>query len=239
MTKDTAQHTGDPYLDAYVDKYHKWLRDGMIRNSSKVIPVRASLGAIQWILPSEQTITYLRQAEKIALTDCGCRVHYGRCDKPTHVCLLFDDAANQAVAMRGARLVSAEEAEKVIQVADEAGLVHMTLYAPQDRPFAVCNCCVCCCHDLQLLLHHGRTDLTVRSDYVAETDAEACVNCGQCVDRCMFGARRIEGEKLVYNETACYGCGLCVSVCPTSATSMTLRSDASVRPEDANLSRRS
>ena len=230
MTRRTERHTGDSYLDSYVDKYEEWLLDGMVRNTSKVIPVRVSLDAVQWILPSEQTITYLREAEKIALTDCGCRVHYARCDKPTHVCLLFDNAADMAIEMKGARLVSAEEAEKVIQVADEAGLVHMTLYAPGDKPFAVCNCCSCCCHDLQLLLRHGRTDLTLRSDYVAETDAEACMNCGKCVDRCMFGARRIEDGKLVYNESQCYGCGLCVSVCPTSATSMTPRQTAPRAP---------
>jgi ferredoxin len=224
--RDTAQHTGDPYLDNYVDKYRKWLLGGMIHNSSKVIPVRVSLEAIQRILPSEQTITYLREAGRLALTDCACRVHYGRCDKPTRVCLLFDDAAERALGTDGARGISAEEAERTIQIADEAGLVHMTLYAPQDRPFAVCNCCSCCCHDLQLLIRHGRADLTVRSDYAAETNADECVQCGRCVERCMFGARRIEGGKLAYDPATCYGCGLCVSVCPTDATSMTLRGDA-------------
>jgi ferredoxin len=236
LMRDTAQHTGDPHLDSYVDKYRKWLRDGMIRNSSKVIPVRASLEAVQWILPAEQTLTYLRKAGRIALADCACRVHYGRCDRPTRVCLLFDDAAERAVGMDGARRVSAEEAERTIQVADEAGLVHMALYASQDRPFAVCNCCSCCCHDLQLLLRHGRADLTVRSDYVAETDAEECVQCGRCVERCTFGARTIERGRLAYDPAACYGCGLCVSACPANATSMTLRSDAHAGHERGRLS---
>jgi len=225
MAQGKDRQTGDSYLDSYVVKYQKWLSEGMIGNASKVLPVRTALEAKQWILPTEQTITYLRQAEKIALTDCACRVHYGRCDKPTRVCLLFDETAEQAVAMKGADLVSAREAEKTIQVADEAGLVHMTLYARQDRPFAICNCCSCCCHDLQLLLRHGRVNLTLRSDYVAVTNAEKCVECGQCSERCMFGARRIEGGKLVRDASACYGCGLCVSVCPTGATTMVLRED--------------
>jgi len=141
MEKLSARHTGDEYLDGCVDKYEEWLLDGMVRNTSKVVPVRVSLGAVQWILPSEQTITYLRQAERIALTDCGCRAHYRRCEKPIHVCLLLDEAAEKSVQMGGGEFISPEEAEKVIQVADEVGLVHMTLYAPGNRVFAVCNCC--------------------------------------------------------------------------------------------------
>jgi len=226
MRNNTARHTGDPYLDAYVNKYHHWMHHGMIRHSSKVIPIRVSLESVPWILPSEQTITYLREAEMIALTDCGCRVHYGRCDRPVRVCLMLDAAADEAIATGGACPISADEAESVIQVADQTGLVHLTLYAPIHRPFAVCNCCSCCCHDLQLLVRHGRGDLTVRSDYSAVTDAEACIHCGRCLERCMFGARRIERGKLECSPAACYGCGLCVSSCPTGAVSMALRPDA-------------
>ena len=236
--KPTEEHTGDPHLGGCVGKYAEWLLEGAVRNTSKVIPVRTSLGGVQWILPSEQTISYLRRARKIALTDCACRVHYGRCAGPIRVCLLFDDAAEKAVAMDGARFVLAEEAEEVIQVADQVGLVHMTLHAPQERVFAVCNCCRCCCHDPQLLLRYGRTDLTVRSDDVAATIVEACVDCGRCVGRCTFGARRIEDGRLVYNETACYGCGLCVSVCPTGATSMNPRRDVAVLPDGATSAHR-
>ena len=43
--------------------------------------------------------------------------------------------AEQAVEMNGEKWISAERAEEVIQIADEAGLVHMTLYAPKDRPY--------------------------------------------------------------------------------------------------------
>jgi MinD superfamily P-loop ATPase len=52
---------------------------------------------------------------------------------------------------------------------------------------------------------------------------ETCIYCGECIERCIFGARIFKDEKLEYNPEACLGCGLCVTVCPVEATTMKLR----------------
>ena len=57
-----------------------------------------------------------------------------------------------------------------------------------------------------------------RSDYVATADRERCMDCGKCLDRCVFGARSMKDNKLAYNARDCFGCGLCVSLCPKDAT---------------------
>lgn len=63
----------------------------------------------------------------------------------------------------------------------------------------------------------------VHSEYLAATDSESCINCGECVDRCIFDARIFYDKKMEYDPAACLGCGLCVTVCPVDATTMILR----------------
>jgi heterodisulfide reductase subunit A-like polyferredoxin len=63
----------------------------------------------------------------------------------------------------------------------------------------------------------------VHSEYIAETDMDACIHCGECIERCIFGARKLRDGQMVYNTEACLGCGLCISVCSVEAISMNLR----------------
>ena len=213
------------YLDKTLRKYDRWQDVKKIKNTSKVIPIQKSLAAQQWIMPLEQVLMHLRNSRSFALTDCRCRSLAKKCDHPVDVCFLINDAADMAVKGGKARYISLEEAEATLQRAEESGLVHMTLFNPEQHFFALCNCCECCCHDLTFLKKYGRSDLVARSDYVAVTDMEACTSCGLCVNRCPFDARTMEQGRLVYDREACYGCGLCVPVCPKEATVMVRREE--------------
>jgi len=214
----------DAYLEDRLIQYDTWLREERISFSSKVIPVREALDVKQWVLPTEQVIELLHSARTYALTRCTCRSHYQRCDNPLEVCFLLDSAADQAIADGTARHVSLEEAMRALRQANECGLVHLTIYEPEQTVYAVCSCCSCCCHDLQFLRAYGRSDLIGRSEYVAQTNMEACTHCGDCIQRCVFGARVWKDGCLSYDAGACYGCGLCVTVCPAGATVLKPRS---------------
>ncbi len=210
----------DPHLEKYIVKYNDWLKEGKISFSSKVVPVSESLEAKRWVLPTEQVAEILREAKSIALKKCLCREHYNRCDKPLEVCLLLNEAGDKFVADGQARHVSLTEAADVLRKANESGLVHLTLYMPDHQVFALCSCCSCCCHDLQIVKLFNRKDLMIRSEYVAVTDQDLCSNCGDCVKRCAFGARAIRDDQMEYHAEACLGCGLCITICPAGATSM-------------------
>lgn len=214
----------DAYLEKRLAQYDGWLQAGRIPFSSKVVPVGEALDARQWVLPTEQVIEFLRSARSYALTPCACRSRYQRCDNPLEVCFLLDDAADQSVDDGTARHVSLEEATVVLRQANEHGLVHLTIYEPEHRVGAVCSCCSCCCHDLQFLRVYGRSDLVAHSEYVAQTDVETCTQCGACVERCVFGARVWQEDRLIFDAGACHGCGLCVTDCPAGATVLALRS---------------
>lgn len=216
----------DVLLDEWLHRYDRWLEEGKIPFSSKVIPVGESLTGHQWIMPSAQVFDILRNARIFAVGQCVCRRHYRRCDHPLEVCFFVNDYADKFVAKGLARYLPLEEARELLKKADESGLVHLTLYRPDQYVFAVCSCCSCCCHDLQLLLKHGREYLVSRSEYSARTDPEKCTHCGVCVERCVFGDRVGDDDLVIYDAEKCYGCGLCVSSCPAGATTMVFNPSA-------------
>jgi len=213
----------DPYLAKRISKYDEWLQKGQISFSSRVIPVAESFKAKQWVLPTEQVMEVLRDADSIAVQNCECRSHYSRCERPLEVCFILNVVGDKYVAKGRARRIDISAAANILAQANESGLVHLALYMPDHEVFALCSCCPCCCHDLQIVKHLERKDLMIQSEYIAMTKFEDCTDCGTCVDRCFFEARTMPDEKMEFNGDACLGCGLCVSICPNGATSMQLR----------------
>jgi ferredoxin len=213
----------DEWLEKYIDKYDRLISEKKIAFSSKVIPVNESLNQVQHILPSAQVEEILKGAELITLAKCICRLKYNHCHKPLEVCFVLNDAGKKWIADGYSRPVTLAEALEVITLTNKHGLVHLSLYMPDHQVFALCSCCSCCCHDLQLLLSYGKDYLTVKSDYLAVDDPEQCSNCGICIDRCGFKARTFENERLVYDQDKCYGCGLCLTTCPENSISLRRR----------------
>lgn len=220
MAENNIRKQKDRFLEVRLARYDRWLREGKITTSSKVIPIGESLSARQWVLKTDQAIEILRRCKTFALARCLCRSHYKRCRNPVEVCLMIDAAADKYVAAGEARYISIEEAEEVLRTADQHGLVHLTLSNPEQKVFALCNCCPCCCHDLLLLRTYGRNDLIARSEFISLTDLSMCVHCGDCVMRCVFKARSMDDGIMVTVPKACYGCGLCVTICPEQAIVM-------------------
>ena len=214
---------GDAFLEKRIARYDKWLGKGQISYASRVIPVSESFQAKQWVLPTEQAMEILGRAKSVAVQNCECRSHYRRCSNPLGVCLLLNEVGDRLAAKGEARHVDLAEAGGILKLANQSGLVHLSLYMPDHEIFALCSCCPCCCHDLQIVTRYDRKDIMVHSEYAAETDLEACIHCGECVERCVFGARVLQDGTMAYDIESCAGCGLCVTVCPVEATSMVLR----------------
>ena len=211
------------FLDKTLATYDQWQAEGKIRHTSKVLPVGRSLEAKPWVMPTEQVERLLADSRTFALAECRCRSLGRHCDRPTDTCFFINDAADKMVAKGEARRLGLAEAREHLALANRAGLVPMSLFNPHQHLYALCQCCPCCCHDLQFMLARGRQGLIARSEYVAVQDAGACVECGECVERCHFGARRLAEGGLAYDPEQCYGCGLCVTTCPAGAVGLELR----------------
>ena len=101
-----------------------------------------------------------------------------RCDKPLEVCFYTNDVADKKVEQGSARRVSLEQASETLKLANQHGLVHLTIYNPEQHVYALCSCCECCCHDIEFMKKLGRPDLVAHADYVASVDDALCNHCG-------------------------------------------------------------
>lgn len=197
---------------------------------TRVVAVEKSIVSKDRVHPYEEVKNLIHNAHYVALTNCACRVSVAKCDKPKEVCLIFDGPAEFLVERGFARQISKEEGIKVLDRAEQAGLVHTSTNSA-DRAGVICNCCPCCCTILR-----GRTQLKHAhafepSRFEARVNSDDCTACGICADeRCPMKAIQIRDNAAVVNPAECIGCGLCVSGCPTEAIELSERKQVPVVP---------
>jgi MinD superfamily P-loop ATPase len=73
------------------------------------------------------------------------------------------------------------------------------------------------------------------ADFVAVVDDEACAGCGDCLERCQFGALALPEDVCLVDEVRCVGCGLCATVCPTEALHLERRQQGQVSPPPSDF----
>lgn len=189
----------------------------------RVVAVRKSLNAQNQAHPYEEVAYLIKNASVIGLAKCACRESVNACQKPRDNCLIFDSPAKFLIGRGFAREINKEEAMKVLDRAEESGLVH-TSNNSSDKANMICNCCPCCCTVLR-----GRTQLELpnafaTSSYLARVTPKDCNGCGICIDeRCPMKAIEMRGDAVAVIESRCIGCGLCVTGCPTSALALVNR----------------
>ena len=142
---------GTPELKKLGKLWEEYHRDAMgtVFGSNKtplmrVVAVAQALTPLNRAYPYEEVANLIKGADTIGLTECACRVSVRGCDRPTDNCLIFDSPAKFLVSRGYARKISVEEALKVLNRAEEAGLVH-TSNNSADKANMICNCCPCCC----------------------------------------------------------------------------------------------
>ena len=75
--------------------------------------------------------------------------------------------------------------------------------------------------DMHLLLHPdfgNKQDFY--SGYKAQINPSACIDCGECAQRCRFNAIDVLNGNHVVDNISCEGCGYCAVICPANAVLM-------------------
>ena len=184
----------------------------------RTIPVGKSVDVVHKVAAYEDAKTIVNGKEKIAVADCICRTQQELldkgCDKPKEVCLLFGSHADYYVENKMGRYITSEEACKILDQCEEAGLVNQP--ANMINPGGMCNCCEDCCGVLRALNRLPNPGVMVHNRYWAVVDQEECTGCEVCLDRCQMNAIEIEDTARIDSDR-CIGCGLCVTTCPVDA----------------------
>lgn len=196
----------------------------------KIIPVNRKLEEPEeFILPSQTVEDIISKFDDIAVGYCFCRQRRSllgdACDTaaPTLNCFTFGKSARHTAAQGFAKKISRDEALKIMQEAEDAGLIHKAFH-PGSRETSpetsICNCCKDCCDTLENW-RRGILPLVNSTYHLAVIDETACTGCGICVERCPTDAIVLNAEDVAQrDENACLGCGVCSHFCPEEAISL-------------------
>lgn len=213
----------DVEMATLFEEYYQETRAGIVYDAPsvhRVVPVGAAISVDLGISPVERITEMIEKARSWGVRDCICRVQQhliGKgCDRPVENCLSFAPVEGAFSQSGTTRAISKDEALRIMYEAEEAGLVH-TVGNYRDGVSYVCNCCTCCCAILRGVSEYSNPSAVARSGFHAAVDAELCLGCGDCLERCSFDALSVPEEVCVVDELRCVGCGLCTTTCPTGA----------------------
>lgn len=140
---------------------------------------------------------------------------------PLEVCMQFGLGARFVIERLGGRKVTKEEAREVLNRAEEAGLIHMSMNTTEDIGF-LCNCDRWHCVMVKQVLAKPKPALFFNSGFDPCFDGERCVACGTCQERCPAAALSLMGEEgpPEVDLERCFGCAVCATGCPEEAITM-------------------
>jgi Na+-translocating ferredoxin:NAD+ oxidoreductase subunit B len=200
----------------------------------RVIPISESLQDASEVLPYDALEEKIGGVSFMAVSMCPCRQmrRYtgGGCEHSLENCLHFGSMARYLVEQGMARQITRDETLKILREATEEGLVHISDNV-QGSLTTICNCCSDCCAFITTKLLSGRESLA-RSNYVAAVEAEACVGCATCEERCPMDAVAVVDDVAVVDPALCIGCGVCTPSCGgDSAIALVVRDEIAPPPE--------
>ena len=230
------------YADMTAERWRNLQAMGI--HGLRIVPAYKAILDSPGILPYEDPREIVRVQPLITVVSCSCRKHKKMIGNPCRKsdaeanCLQFAKSAEYSLSRGHGRRISVDEALAIVDRNEDDGLVHQWMnYTKIEaaQPYALCSCCRCCC-----TIWHAADIRNVPNDavfaksrYEARVEADLCMGCEDCLERCQFDAiemRKVEGSwqlKAVVDPQQCWGCGVCTIICEPQALRMHL-----VRPPE-------
>jgi ferredoxin len=143
-------------------------------------------------------------------------------------CLSLNGGADFIVRRTFGRPVERAEALEILARSREQGLVQIADNV-MNRPTFVCNCCGCCCEQLQAANRWGVASVNP-SGFAPRREAAACSGCSRCARACPVAAIQMVPERHAGQQKSglapaidgerCIGCGVCATACHKGALEM-------------------
>jgi Pyruvate/2-oxoacid:ferredoxin oxidoreductase delta subunit len=184
------------------------------------------------VLDWERATAILSDATSHAVSLCYCRHkadHLGHaCDAEAENCLSINMGADFVLRRGFGRAINKTEALEILHRSREHGLVQIADNV-LDRPAYVCNCCGCCCGQLQGINDYDLAAVNP-SGFVPTVDLAKCKGCSRCSRVCpvtavSMSAQRVQAHrknalKPHIDTDRCIGCGVCADACKAEAMRM-------------------
>lgn len=205
--------------------------------TTRVITVDKTIEAGNTVHTYDQVSTYIDKYDSISVSTCFCR-HAARLrDEETHgmpmnICMMFGHEADYINERLGGRKVTKDEARQVLDLAEEAGLVHMSRNTTEDITF-LCNCDRWHCEVISGVLKQPKPALFFNSGFQPRFDPDLCTACETCIERCPPAALTMGDNDIPQVDLdRCFGCAVCATGCQDEAIVMEAKPDFPVPPKD-------
>ena len=205
--------------------------------TTRVITVDKTIDAGNTIHTYDQVMTYIDKYDSISVSTCFCRHAAKLRDEDTHgmpmnVCMMFGHEAEYINERLGGRKVTRDEARQVLDLAEEAGLVHMSRNTTEDITF-LCNCDRWHCEVVRGVLKQPKPALFFNSGFQPRFDPDLCIACETCIERCPPEALTMgDNDVPQVNLDRCFGCAVCATGCEQEAIVMEAKPDFPIPPKD-------
>jgi len=226
------------------NEYHSKVLTTDLAKSVIMLNEDIPLTDIEQIIPFEKAREIVMSAPtEIAVIDCACRqasIKAGKkkCGGPIQVCMMIGQPSVDFVIEhhpKTSRKITRQEAIDLLQAEHERGHVHTAWFkhAMNDRFYAICNCCSCCCGGIKAMVQYG-VNMVASSGYVSRVDENKCVLCSTCVNACPFKAISAGENAAIVDLNKCLGCGVCVGQCKKDAMTL-VRDEGKGIPLDVRM----
>lgn len=196
------------------------------------------------VLDWERASRIIETASAVGVALCACRhkasLLGNACDAPMTNCLTLNDGVHALAAHGTTRVITKAEGLKLLEEAKAAGLAQ-TADNVKSKVGYICNCCGCCCGEMQAVRRFDLPHAIVSSNWVAHVNTDACRACGRCIKACPVSViewrERLTAERPPVkwaepDADRCLGCGVCHSACKHGAILMRPREQRVFTPEN-------
>lgn len=218
----------DALAKAELEAIKETLPDPFIRT----LPIGEAISEDKKIHSYEDVMAYIEKETSFAAMKCVCRQQAILMDEkpcsfeqvPEHSCLSFGVVADYVVDRNFGIRITKEECIDIVKTCSEAGTVFNSNNFTEGIQF-LCNCCGCCCKSLQGIKAVGNLKIVDPSNFLCVVDEDACIGCGDCVERCPVASITLDEDVAIVDSFNCIGCGNCVTICPSGALTLERQSD--------------